>query len=203
MTKTEHRIIAALRKCPSTIAELCEALDLSRNAIVFQLGQMETKGLVERGPVRHAKRAGKPAVVYQAVEGREDSMSNAYRDFSAALVGEVSGQLSPAAMKQLMKKVGKRIAQSAQVDKTQSIAERLSAARAIVDELGAATELHEEKGVYIIQSHSCPLASAVRSDGCVCGVVAGFFKEATGCLVEEQCRRGDRLVCRFRLSAKA
>ena len=175
MTKTEHRIIAALRKQPSTIAELCDELDLSRNAIVFQLGQMESKDLVERGPLRRAKRAGKPAVVYQAVEGREDSMSNAYRDFSTALVDEISSQLSSAAMKQLMKKVGKRIAESASIDKKSKLSDRLNAARAVVDQLGAATEFSEEKGGYIIQSHNCPLASAVRSDGCVCGVVAGFF----------------------------
>ncbi len=202
MTKTEHRIIAALRRNPATIAELSNELGLSRNAIVFQLGQMEASGLVSRGPTRHAKRAGKPAVVYVAVEGREDSMSNAYRDFSALLVDEASRQLSPPAMKQLMKKVGKRIAKNAAIDKQLSLAERLNAARLVADKLGAATELHEEGGSHVIQSHNCPLASAVRSDSCVCRVVASFFSEATGCKVEEQCQRGDRLICRFRLNEK-
>lgn len=202
MTKTENRIIAILRRQSSTIADLVEALDLSRNAIVFQLSQMEAKGLITKGSARHEKRAGKPSIEYVAVSGQEDSMSNAYRNFASLLVEQVSQQLPPKAMKKVMRQIGLEIAKSSAIDKDWPVSQRLTAARAVADELGAATELSEVGGKYIIESHNCPLASAVRSDACVCTVVESFFKEATGCLVEQHCNRDDKLLCRFELTPR-
>ena len=202
MTKTEHRIIAILRKTPSTIADLVSTLELSRNAVVFQLGQMESKGLVERGDARHTRKAGKPAREYRATDGQEDSMSSAYKPFATALVEHASHHMPRAAFKRLMKDVGKGIALAAGINDQWPLDERLEAARKVVDELGANTELDRESDSYVIRSHNCPLASAVRSNGCVCAAVASFFSEATGCTVEEQCSREKQLVCRFKLMDK-
>lgn len=202
MTKTENRIIAILRRQSSTIADLAEELDLSRNAIVFQLSQMEAKGLIAKGSTRHEKRAGKPSIEYVAVSGQEDSMSNAYPGFASLLVQQVSQQLPPKAIKKMMRHIGLEIAKSSAIDKDWPISQCLTAARAVADEMGAATELSEIDGKYIIESHNCPLASAVRSDACVCSVVESFFKEVTGCFVEQKCSHGDKLLCRFELSPR-
>ena len=198
MINTNQRIISMLRKTPLTVNQLVERLGLSRNAIVFQLGQLEAEGLVERGQFIYTKRVGKPAVQFKAVEGQEDSLSKAYPAFSAMLIKNMSAELEKPKIKSIMKKVGRDIAKEVNVDKTLPVEERLRLARIFADSMGAATELTDNEDEFIIESYNCPLASAVRADPCVCEVIASYFSNTTGCKVKELCdRSSEKLLCRY------
>jgi len=49
----------------------------------------------------------------------------------------------------------------------------------------------------LVRNYSCPVASAVRTEPCVCRALAAFFCEATGQPAVEQCLRGERLICQY------
>jgi hypothetical protein len=63
--------------------------------------------------------------------------------------------------------------------------------------LGASTEVVEQPGGVLVRNYSCPVASAVRTEPCVCRALAVFFSEATGQPAVEQCLRGERLICQY------
>ena len=200
MINTNQRLISILRKNPLTINQLIEKLGLSRNAIVFQLGQLEAQALVERGQFVHTKQVGKPAVQYKAVKGQEDSLSTAYPAFSSLLIKQMSEQLPKVKMKFIMQKMGDEMAQNLDIDESLPVEKRLNLARIFADSMGAATELTTKKNEFIIESHNCPLASVVRVDPCVCEVMASFFSNATGCKAEEMCdRSSEKLLCRYKI----
>jgi predicted ArsR family transcriptional regulator len=173
-------------------------IGLSRNAIVFQLGQLEADGLIERERFVHSNRAGKPAIQYKAVDGKEDSLSKAYPAFSSLLIKKMSEELTASKMKSILRKVGQDLALDLNIDENLPVEERLRIAREFADSMGAATEITTQKNKIIIESHNCPLAAAVRADPCVCSVIASLFSNSTGCKVKELCKRSnEKLLCRF------
>lgn len=73
---TRNAIISHLRTKRLTATELAEQLDVTRNAVIVPLRQLEAEGIIE-GVERKAKRVGKPALEYQVRPGKEDLLSKA------------------------------------------------------------------------------------------------------------------------------
>ena len=196
---TRADILTILRREALTIRELADRLQVARNAIVLSIQQLASDGLVAGRP-RKEKRAGKPALEYKAVPGREDVASQAYPPFAELLVEALPEHLPPEQLEQLMRSVGRKMSSRLGVDLRAGFAERLDAAINLVNSLGAeATVTLNAQGV-VVQSYSCPLARAVRKQPCVCQAMATFFAEATGADVRQCCDRGDELVCQFEIA---
>ncbi|WP_350333242.1 helix-turn-helix transcriptional regulator [Coralliovum pocilloporae] len=201
MTSTRDRVLAEIRQGPKTIRALTETLAVTRTAIVVQVNQLLAENLIRKGTPASDGSVGKPALRYEAVPGYEDSMSEAYQPFSELLVSVLSQGLSDDAFDSLMRRLGWEMADHLSIDETSDFDDRLSRARDHVDQLGAATQAHQDGDHIIIESHNCPVASLVRKNGCVCTAVGQFFETATGQTVDVQCDRSDRLTCRFRIKA--
>jgi len=198
---TRDDILFQLRRGNLTTVELAEKLGLSRNAVVVPLGQLMSEGLVRRATVRRSGQAGKPAHEFEAVPGHEDTVSTAYLPFSELLLALLPQYLPPVEIENLMLDLGRQMAAEMPPADEGTFAERLAAARHVVDDLGAATEVIADGDRTVVQSHSCPLATAVRKEPCVCQAVAAFFEAATGRKTVERCIRKDKLTCRFELDA--
>ena len=199
---TRDEILSQLRRGNLTTVELAERLGLSRNAVVVPLGQLMSEGLVRRATVRRSGQAGKPAHEFEAVPGHEDTISTAYRPFSELLLAVLPHYLPPADIEKAMCDLGRQMAAQMPPSDQGTVAERLAAARRVVDDLGAATEVITDGNRTVVQSHSCPLAAAVRREPCVCQAVAAFFEAATGRKTVERCIRKDKLTCRFELDER-
>ena len=193
---TRDDILSLLRRNSLTITEMSERLGITRNAVIVPLKQLQAAGLVE-GMAATQNRVGKPAMTYSAVPGREDVASSAYPAFSELLVAAISQHLNVRQTGQLMAQVGTRMAQQLNTGELADFPQRLRAATDLVDSLGAETVVTTAGEETLIRSYSCPLARAVRQNGCVCTAVATFFSHVTGKDVVEQCSRGQRLVCQF------
>jgi predicted ArsR family transcriptional regulator len=89
------------------------------------------------------------------------------------------------------------MAREAGLKPTAGFDEALRAALAAVGRLGASTEVVEQPSGVVVRNYSCPVASAVRTEPCVCGALAAFFSEATGQPAVEQCLRAERLICQY------
>ena len=198
---TKDAIVSILRKESLTASELAQRLGVTRNAVIVPLRQLEAEGIV-LGAERKAKRVGKPALEYRVSPGQEDRRSQAYPAFVEVLVEAAGDKLSAIQVEDLMKTAGRKMASAVHFDPTWNADERLTAARAFLDGLGAETLLEPGEGASILRSFSCPLGRAVRKQPCVCSVVEAFLEEAVGVPVQQTCTREDRLRCEFHIGAE-
>ena len=194
---TRENLLTILRENPRTITELSNDLGLARNAVTIQLDRLVREGIVLKGEMRPAQSAGKPAQEYQIAPGTEDLYSTAYVPFISSFLEILPEHLSLQERKALLEKVGKHMAEHANINQNLPFEEKLQLALAIVNELGATAELIEEDDHYIVRNMTCPLASAVRKEPCVCHSVAAFFQAATGSKTTAGCQIGEQLICRY------
>jgi predicted ArsR family transcriptional regulator len=78
---------------------------------------------------------------------------------------------------------------------------RLEAAVALLNELGGLAELEQQNETYIIRGYSCPLATTVPGHPEACCLTSSLLAELMGVPVQEQCERGEKVSCRFVVSA--
>jgi predicted ArsR family transcriptional regulator len=162
-----------------------------------QLRQLEAEGLVCRARVPARNGPGKPANLYEAAPGSEDVSSSAYQGVLAALLGELESRLPAAKLSDILEQTGRALARKAGLNPTAGFDEALRAVLAAAERLGASTEVVEQPGGVVVRNYSYPVASAVRTEPCVCRALAAFFSEVTGQPAVEQCLRGERLICQY------
>ena len=194
-TKTE--MLDLLRREALTVAEMCERLNVTRNAVNVQLRQLEAAGVVRKVKTRSRNGLGKPAAAYEAAPGSEDISSGAYQIFLSGLVTVLKKRLDQEALGEILEEAGRQIARDAGLSKPPDFEAGLKAAMAAADALGASTEAIRQSGEVLVRNYSCPVGSAVREEPCLCRALASLFSEATGCPTTEQCMRGDRLICQY------
>lgn len=194
---TKEKLLIILRENPKTISELAAELGLARTAITSQLDRLIHDGMVQKGITRRHQSAGKPAQEYRVTPGTEDAGSTAYLPFVASLLETLPAHLNRDERNNLLEQVGKHMALKAGLGNNGTLEERIEKAISIVNQLGASAQLIRNEKDIIIQNITCPLASAVRSEPCVCNAVAAFFTEATGANTRAECQHGDHLICKY------
>jgi predicted ArsR family transcriptional regulator len=194
---TKSAILNLLQRDALTIVELCERLDITRNAVNVQLRQLESEGLVRRGKVERHGTIGKPAIRYEAAPGSEDIASGAYQVFLPKLLEVMQARLSASVLAELLDETGRRVAREAGLANPVDFESGLRGAMAAADALGASTEAVDQPDGVLVRNYSCPLGGAVRDQPCVCQALASFFSEATGYPATEQCSRDGRLICQY------
>lgn len=196
---TKNDILSALQREPLTVVQLCERFDVTRNAINVQLKQLEAEGLVRRRKPLQTGTPGKPATVYEAAAGSEDSSSTAYRAFLLGLLSVLKESLNAEQLEAVLEETGRRLARESGLPSTTNFENNLAKAMATANELGASTEAVLEDDAVMVRNYSCPVAGAVREAPCVCKALAAFFSEATGRPAIERCLRDGRLICQYRV----
>lgn len=198
----QKELLASIRTQPRTISELSELLNLTRTAVKHQLNKLLQDGLVVEGDMRRMEKAGKPAREFKIAPGSEDANSSAYIPFIVGLLETLPNHLEKQDRVKLFETIGRNMASHAGLPEKESVKERLKDAINLVNTLGASAELVEEDSQLMIKNMSCPLASAVREEPCVCDAVASFFSKATGLNVRAECSYGEMLVCRYKIKSK-
>ena len=195
---TRRQILDLISRRPQTVAELSTQLNVTRNAIVVQIQQLEADGLVRRGKRQRTGGAGKPGYEYEIVPGTEDRLSRAYRPLFEQLVAVLGRRLPETVMAEIMEEAGRELARGVKLSNSGDPRARLQRAVEIVNNLGACAEVvDDDTGTLVVENRRCPFASAVRRESCVCVAAASFFREITGLPFEQNCERGDNLRCRY------
>jgi predicted ArsR family transcriptional regulator len=197
---TKSSILAALQREPLTVLQLCERLDLTRNAISIQLRELVAEGQVRQQKSPPTGQRGKPAAVYEAAPGSEDTSSTAYQALLLSLLETLGESFDEAQIRSTLERSGRRLAQEAGLPVSRDFQTNLLRAMATVDALGASTEAIRDGNSVIVRNYSCPIARVIRNTPCACSAVAAFFSEATGRPVSEHCLRDGRLICQYRIS---
>jgi predicted ArsR family transcriptional regulator len=175
---------------------------MSDNAVRSHLMALERDGLIRPAGVRRGTGAGKPAVLYQLAPGAEPMLSNAYPPVLVALLEVVATEL-PDRVKDLMHRVGGRLAASAGGQAAGSLPQRVQAAADALAALGGDVEVTDEDGVLTIRGCGCPLSTAVSQRPEVCLAVESLVSGLCGAPAVSGCEHGERPRCRFRVAADA
>ncbi|MGB3122302.1 MAG: ArsR family transcriptional regulator [Pseudomonas sp.] len=194
---TKSDLLHLLQREPLTVVQLCEHLAVTRNAVIVQLKQLESEGLVRRSKIRPPNTVGKPPVVFEAAPGSEDVTSTAYQVLLTQLLATLKDRYDVDELGDVLEQTGRQLAQRAGLANPTTFDSGLRAAMAAADALGASTEAVQQDGGVMVRNFTCPVGSVVREEQCVCRAMAAFFSEATGMPASEQCLREDRLICQY------
>jgi predicted ArsR family transcriptional regulator len=191
---TSGRILELLRRGAKTVDELARALDLTRTAVRSQLASLMRDNLVEQRGSRRG--ASKPSHVYGVTVQAELLFSRAYVPILTQLLHTLSRQLTPAEFDSIMHQVGRGVMEGRAMPRG-TLGERVAGASAVLNELGGLTQISEEGGGYLIESHGCPLAAATADHPEVCNALESLLSELVGARVTKCCDRYNRERCCF------
>ncbi len=195
-TSTRGKIIRLLLDAPSTIEELAKATSVTKNAVRAQIALLQSEGVVEiQGAAMSARR---PAARYAFRPGSDVHFSKAYPLVLSALVGILAKDLPDDEFKNLMRRLGQHLADSAPRP-SGSPEERIQQVVAVLKSMGSPAQAIRGDKDIVITSPACLISAAVSADSRVCGAMEAFVREATGLPVRECCQRGQRPACRFKI----
>ena len=193
---TRGRIVELIRRSNQTASDIAAELGLTYNAVRMHLTALERDAVIRRaGPRRGGTR---PAMTYELAPGVEDILSRAYMPFASHLIRALGNRFSDEELADLMRDVGRSLATEWPITRG-TLDQRVAAASAILQELGAPNDGETDADVVRIRGHSCLLAAAVREQPHVCHAMETLLRELIAAPVRECCDRGADPRCRFEI----
>jgi predicted ArsR family transcriptional regulator len=195
------RIVSLLRGTTKTVNELAEALELTDNAVRAHLLSLERDGLIKQSGMQRGTR--KPHFAYELTSEAEALFPKAYDALLNQLIAVLKGRLTPAALEEVLREVGRSLAENANRDGGRAALEaRIGKALRALEAIGGAARVETEDGTLMIKSGSCPLATAVAAHPEVCQLTEALLAEIIGTKVQEHCDREGSPRCSFEISQK-
>lgn len=196
---TRGRIVAQLRRGPSTVDELARAVGTTDNAVRSHLTALERDGMVRQDGVRRGGGVGKPATLYDLHPGAEPLLSRAYPPVLGAVLDVIVEELPAKRADAVLRQVGRRLAASLGGEAGGDLRERVTAAAEALIDLGGDVEVVEDESGLTIRGYGCPLSAAVACRPEVCRAVETLVSEIAGAPAHECCDHGERPRCCFRV----
>jgi predicted ArsR family transcriptional regulator len=197
---TRGKLLALLRRGPSTIDELAIQLEVTDTAVRNHIAALERDGFVAQEGVRRG--VGKPASVYGLTPDAERIFPKPYASMLDTLLGVPAERLPADELEGTLDEVGRRMAASVP-RVTGPVEDRLPAAVDAIASLGGLAELDTSDHSIIIRGYDCPISSAVRSHPDACRVLQTLLSEVLCTPVEEHCDRNDPPRCCFEIRREA
>ena len=197
---TRRRIIDLLRQSALTANELAAELALTHNAVRAHLTGLQSDGLIREAGLRRGET--RPSMLYELVPRADAVFSKAYIPFVAQLLKVLGERMSKAELDELMRSVGTGLA--AEWPRLNGdLAQRVTAASLLLQELGALTEVEPLNGGFVLRGYGCMLGEAVHGRPEVCRAVESLIAQLVQARVNECCERGEHPRCCFEISPHA
>jgi predicted ArsR family transcriptional regulator len=190
---TRWRILGELCRHHHTASELADVVQTSANAVRVHLDALEAAGLVVFDVERRG--VGKPTHVYSLTDAAESLLSKAYAPALAAIVVAARARLNGGFLS-LVRDAGNALAASAG---TRLSGQGLERAKALLDGLGAPSEIIKSERETVVRAACCPLGVITRQTAEMCSMMEAAVSAASGMSVRERCERGDHPHCEFEL----
>ena len=155
---------------------------------------LERDGLIKQSGIQRGTR--KPHFAYQLTEEAEQLFPKAYDALLNQLIAVLKGRLTPSALEEVLREVGRSLAQAA-TRKNDDLESRIAGALDALESIGGAARVERENEKLVICSESCPLATAVAEHPEVCRLAETLLSEVIRLEVREQCDRNGPPRCRF------
>jgi predicted ArsR family transcriptional regulator len=196
---TRGRLVTLLRGTRKTVNELAEELELTDNAVRAHLLSLERDGLIRQRGIQRGTR--KPHFAYELTEEADHLFPKAYDALLIQLIAVLKGRLTPVALEEVLRQVGRSLAGAeAASQKNGDMEGRIDRALAALEAIGGAARVERENEKLVICSESCPLAAAVSEHPEVCRLAETLLSEIIGVEVQEKCDREGSPRCRFEVT---
>ncbi|HKN65586.1 MAG TPA: helix-turn-helix domain-containing protein [Gemmatimonadaceae bacterium] len=196
---TRGQVIALLRRGPMTVDELASAIGVTDNAVRLHLTALERDGIVRNEGVRREGSVGKPATLYAITPEGQVALSKAYEPVLSTLLVSLAGRLQGRELTELLRDVGRQLGSSATSNK-ETLEQRVEAAAALLESLGAEIEVEPAPGAtggYLVRGFACPLSRSVAQCPPLCAAVEEMVAGVTRGKVQERCDRTGLPRCSF------
>ncbi|HKO95662.1 MAG TPA: ArsR family transcriptional regulator [Pyrinomonadaceae bacterium] len=192
---TRGRLVTLLRGTTKTVNELAEELELTDNAVRAHLLSLERDGLIRQRGIQRGTR--KPHFAYELTEEAEHLFPKAYDALLNQLIAVLKGRLTPLALEEVLREVGRSLAAQAAGEKKGGMESRIARALSALEAIGGAARVEKDNDKIVICSESCPVATAVSEHPEVCTLAETLLSEIIGVEVQEHCDREGPPRCRF------
>src|SRR4030095_6542916 len=182
---TRGRLVTLLRGTTKTVNELAEELQLTDNAVRAHLLSLERDGLFRQGGIQRGTR--KPHFAYELTEEAEHLFPKAYDALLNQLIAVLKGRLTPLALEEVLREVGRSLAGAqAASQKNGDRENRRGRALAALEAIGGAARVEKDNEKLVISSESCPLATAVAAHPEVCRLAGNLLSAIIGGEIRER-----------------
>lgn len=187
---TRERILDILkRRGQATVNELSSELGLTTVTIRHHLDTLGKEGLVAVPFVRRRKAPGRPQHVYTLTEESSDFFPRRYDQLADLLLEEVRAFLSADELKQVMQRIGRRLAEQVTFPDAADFEERLIVIVDYLSECGHMACLeHRDDGEYELHIANCPYEQVARRHQEVCLIDQAILS----CLLDAPFERVER-----------
>ncbi len=202
-SSTRGQIVRLMRGTARTVEDLAASLDLTDNAVRAHLATLERDGLVSQAGLRRGAR--KPHFTYVLTPAAEDLFPKSYDALLNVLLAVLKEKLTGRELREALREVGRKLARLKikSVSNDSGLSARTREAVELLEALGGAPRLQTDGDKLIIQSSSCPLATAVESHSEVCSVAEALIAQVTGAHVRERCNKTEIPPrCTFEITRK-
>ena len=198
---TRGRLVTLLRGKTKTVNELAQELELTDNGVRAHLLSLERDGLIKQSGIQRGTR--KPYFAYKLTDEAEFLFPKAYDSLLNQLIVVLKGRLTPLALEEVLREVGRFLAATQPAPNKVDMDHRIGRALAALEAIGGAARVEKDNERLVIQSENCPLATAVSEHPEVCRLAETFLSEIIGVEVREHCDRNGPSRCRFEVNSKS
>jgi predicted ArsR family transcriptional regulator len=191
--ETRWRILVELCRRHSTANELADVVGTSANAVRVHLEGLKEAGLVVFAVERRG--VGKPTHVYALTSAAESLLSKAYAPVLAAILQSARERMNGGFLPMVCD-AGTALAAS--VD-TQLTGQGMERAKALLDGLGAPSDIVQSNGVTAVRAACCPVGTVARQMPEMCSLMEAAVSAASGMRLRQRCIPGDPPRCEFEL----
>lgn len=197
---TRGQIVLLLRESSKTVNEIADKMDLTDNAVRAHFLALERDGLVKQ--VGTTKGFRKPHSVYGLTDEARHLFPKSYDSILNKLISVLKSRLSRKVVVDIMRDVGRSVADQGERPRAGKLNEKLNDALAALESLGGSARIVERGDQLSIESDSCPFADVVVEHPEVCKATEAAVQEIVGGSVTEKCDRTGLPKCRFSIEAK-
>jgi predicted ArsR family transcriptional regulator len=181
MQATRERIMNILKERGQvTVDELSYDLGLTAVTVRHHIDILRGEGLVAAPVARRRKAPGRPKHVYALTEKASAMFPQRYSHLLSQILDEVRVRFSPGEVGQMMKRIGERMADQADLRATDFRA-RLAAAVEFLNSLGYMARWERgDDDDYLLYIVNCPYEQVSRQDHDICAMDVAMLTRLLG-----------------------
>jgi DeoR family suf operon transcriptional repressor len=179
MDDTKRRILELLRvRGGQTVAELAQALGVTRTAVVGHLAALRADGFVASGGLRAGSR--RPSRLYVAAPGADAWFPKAYQEFADALLDALSDE-GDGTLERALGRLGQRWV----TEDLPRVAQlhghaRLRMVQQILAKRGFLPTVESTGRGYTLREHNCPVMRLASKHPEICAVIHRWLEQLAG-----------------------
>lgn len=203
-TRDREILEFAHRTGGADVQDLCDLLNVTRNAIRQRIARLEGTGLLEC--VRESQSRGRPKNVYRVTADGLHSLGEDYRELAVVLWESITGLEDSPVKEQLISQVRDRLAERfrRKLSEANSVAERLDQLAEEMSSSGFNLQSDHSASLPILRETNCPFPLLAEVDDAICQVERQVLEQVLGAPVafRNRCRDGHH-CCEFEVQTES